>query len=303
MSSVVVMHEDDYFAKFARDLFAGGAATAVAKTTVAPIERLKLLLQVQDGNVHSTSSSKPFKGIVDYFVRIPKEEGFLAFWRGNLANVLRTFPMQSLNFAFKDLYKKPILAGVDKEKDFWKFFAGNLLAGGAAGVTGMTVVYPLDFIRTQLASDTGTGSERRFQGLHHCYASIVRSHGILGLYRGYFASFYFFFIYRAAYFGLFDTSRVFLLGDSKAHNNFFVVWALAQACTLVAAVTCYPMDTVRIRIIMDNERVFKNTLHCWKTIAKNEGYRVFYNGGFSNVLRTTGSAMVLAVYAEISKYF
>lgn len=35
--------------------------------------------------------------------------------------------MQSLNFAFKDLYKKPILTGVDKEKDFWRFFAGKML--------------------------------------------------------------------------------------------------------------------------------------------------------------------------------
>jgi len=121
MATVIVIHDENHLSKFARDLFAGGAATAVAKTTVAPIERLKLLLQVQDGLVHS-SGSKPFKGIIDYFVRVPKEEGVLAFWRGNWANVLRTFPMQSLNFAFKDLYKKSILADVDKDKEFWKFF-------------------------------------------------------------------------------------------------------------------------------------------------------------------------------------
>ena len=45
-----------------------------------------------------------FSGMVDCFVRIPKEQGFLAFWRGNLANVIRYFPTQALNFAFKDKY-------------------------------------------------------------------------------------------------------------------------------------------------------------------------------------------------------
>ena len=47
-----------------------------------------------------------FTGIIDCFVRIPKEQGFLAFWRGNLANVIRYFPTQALNFAFKDKYKQ-----------------------------------------------------------------------------------------------------------------------------------------------------------------------------------------------------
>jgi hypothetical protein len=53
----------------------------------------------------SKSISKPYTGIVDVFVRVPKEQGVLSFWRGNFANVLRYFPTQALNFMFKDLYK------------------------------------------------------------------------------------------------------------------------------------------------------------------------------------------------------
>lgn len=47
-----------------------------------------------------------FPGMVDCFVRIPKEQGLLSYWRGNLANVIRYFPTQALNFAFKDKYKQ-----------------------------------------------------------------------------------------------------------------------------------------------------------------------------------------------------
>lgn len=93
--------------------------------------------------------------MVDAFVRIPKEQGFAAFWRGNLANVIRYFPTQALNFAFKDKYKQIFLSGVDRKKQFWRFFLGNLASGGAAGATSLAFVYPLDFARTRLAADVG----------------------------------------------------------------------------------------------------------------------------------------------------
>ncbi|KAL9705966.1 hypothetical protein quinque_009484 [Culex quinquefasciatus] len=87
---------------FAKDFLAGGISAAVSKT---PIERVKLLLQIQ-AESQQIAADKQCKGIVDCFVRIPKEQGFGAFWRGNLANVIRYFPTQALNFAFKDVYKQ-----------------------------------------------------------------------------------------------------------------------------------------------------------------------------------------------------
>ena len=88
-------------------------------------------------------------GIVDCFVRIPKEQGVAAFWRGNLANVIRYFPTQALNFAFKDKYKAIFLGGVDKKTQVARYFVGNLASGGAAGATSLCFVYPLDFARTR----------------------------------------------------------------------------------------------------------------------------------------------------------
>jgi len=140
--------------KFAIDLATGGTAAAISKTAVAPIERVKLLLQVQDASA-TIAVDKRYKGIIDVLVRVPKEQGFISLWRGNLANVIRYFPTQALNFAFKDTYKNIFLKGLDKKKDFWKFFAGNLASGGAAGATSLCFVYPLDFARTRLAADVG----------------------------------------------------------------------------------------------------------------------------------------------------
>lgn len=76
--------------------------------------------------------------------------------------------------------------GVDKKKQFWRYFAGNLASGGAAGASSLCFVYPLDFARTRLAADIGKGpGERQFKGLGDCLVKVFKSDGLIGLYRGF----------------------------------------------------------------------------------------------------------------------
>lgn len=289
---------------FLKDFAAGGISAAIAKTAVAPIERVKLLLQVQQISKQIRPEDK-YKGIIDAFIRIPKEQGFTSLWRGNLANVVRYFPTQALNFAFKDIYKQIFLGGVDKKTQFWRFFAGNLASGGAAGATSLFFVYPLDFARTRLAVDVGKGSQREFNGLMDCLKKVFKSDGFVGLYRGFNVSVQGIIIYRAAYFGCYDTARD-LLPDPK-NTPIYISWAIAQVVTTVAGIVSYPLDTVRRRMMMQSglkksEMIYKNTMHCWYVIAKTEGMGAFFKGAFSNVLRGAGAAFVLVLYDEIKKY-
>jgi solute carrier family 25 (mitochondrial adenine nucleotide translocator), member 4/5/6/31 len=141
---------------FVKDLAAGGVSGAISKTAVAPIERVKLLLQTQDSNPRIKSGEIPrYKGIIDCFVRVSSEQGFLSFWRGNLANVIRYFPTQAFNFAFKDTIKG-MFPKYSPKTDFWRFFAVNLASGGLAGAGSLLIVYPLDFARTRLAAGTSS---------------------------------------------------------------------------------------------------------------------------------------------------
>jgi len=290
---------------FLKDFIAGGVAAAISKTAVAPIERVKLLLQVQHISKQITEDQR-YKGMVDCFVRIPKEQGFLSYWRGNLANVIRYFPTQALNFAFKDKYKQVFLGGVDKKTQFWRYFMGNLASGGAAGATSLCFVYPLDFARTRLAADVGKGAnQREFTGLGNCIAKIFKADGVVGLYRGFGVSVQGIIIYRAAYFGFFDTAKG-MLPDPK-NTPFLISWAIAQTVTTVAGIVSYPFDTVRRRMMMQSGRskadiVYKNTLHAWGVIYKVEGGAAFFKGAFSNVLRGTGGALVLVLYDEIKAF-
>ncbi|KAJ6371710.1 hypothetical protein OIU77_002096 [Salix suchowensis] len=99
---------------FMIDFLMGGVSAAVSKTAAAPIERVKLLIQNQDEMIKAGRLSEPYKGITDCFGRTMKEEGVLSLWRGNTANVIRYFPTQALNFAFKDYFKR--LFNFKKEK-------------------------------------------------------------------------------------------------------------------------------------------------------------------------------------------
>ena len=291
---------------FLQDLAVGGTAAAISKTLVAPIERVKLLLQVQAASKQIAEADQ-YKGIVDCFIRIPREQGIFSFWRGNLANVIRYFPTQALNFAFKDTYKKIFLSGVDKKTQFWRYFMGNLASGGAAGATGLCFVYPLDFARTRLAADVGKdAASREFTGLGNCLTTIARRDGLKGLYQGFGVSIQGIIVYRAAYFGSYDTAKG-MLPDPK-NTPIVISWLIAQTVTTGAGIISYPFDTVRRRMMMQSgrskeDRMYKGTIDCWRKIYKQEGGNAFFKGAFSNILRGTGGALVLVLYDELKKLF
>ena len=126
-----------------------------------------------------------YSGIFNCMARCVREEGLGSLWRGNLANIIRYFPTQALNFSFKDTFKI-YLCPWSFKKNPVKFFFGNLASGGAAGATSLLFVYPLDFARTRLGADIGkSAAERQFNGLLDCLMKIVKTDGVSGLYQGF----------------------------------------------------------------------------------------------------------------------
>ena len=101
--------------------------------------------------------SEPYKGVIDCVKKTAAAEGIIPFWRGNLANCIRYFPTQALNFAFKDKIK--ILFKQSKSDPYTVNFAKNIASGGVAGAMSLCFVYSLDFARTKLANDTKSGKK------------------------------------------------------------------------------------------------------------------------------------------------
>merc|ERR1712213_150059 len=185
-------------------------------------------------------------GVLDCTKRVLATEGVYPFWRGNLANVLRYFPTQALNFAFKDTIKAAF--ATPKSAPQWQKFATNIASGGFAGSMSLTVVYSLDFARTRLANDAkGKDGKRQYNGLIDVYKKTLASDGIGGLYRGFVISCVGIFIYRGLYFGLYDSLKPLLVGeDASVLLSFLLGWGV----TITAGLMSYPLDTIRRRMMM-----------------------------------------------------
>lgn len=292
---------------FLKDFLAGGVSGAIAKTATAPIERVKLIIQTQDANPKIMSGEvKRYTGIGDCFSRVASEQGIGAFWRGNFTNVIRYFPTQAFNFAFKDVIKA-MFPKADKNKEFGKFFAINMASGGLAGAGSLCIVYPLDYARTRLASDVGSG-KKSFNGLADCLVKTAKGPGgVMGLYNGFGVSVIGIIPYRGVYFGVNDT-----LADMNPYKKqrdavgLLSKFAIAQFTAILAGYASYPFDTVRRRLQMQSEKpqsewVYKGTMDCFGKIMAEEGVTALFKGAGANALRTVGSAMVLVLYGEIKE--
>jgi len=290
---------------FLIDFALGGVSGAIAKTCTAPIERVKLLIQTQDANPKIRSGEVArYTGIGDCFTRVYQEQGLGAFWRGNFTNVLRYFPTQAFNFAFKDTIKT-LFPKADPKKEFGKFFLINMASGGLAGAGSLCIVYPLDYARTRLASDVGTG-KAQFSGLGDCLVKTAKGPGgVMSLYNGFGVSVIGIIPYRGVYFGLYDTLRE--QNPYKKDKGFLGIiskFAVAQFTAISAGYASYPMDTVRRRLQMQSEKpqaewIYKGTMDCFKKIISEEGVGSLFKGAGANALRTVGSAMVLVLYDQL----
>jgi solute carrier family 25 (adenine nucleotide translocator) protein 4/5/6/31 len=166
-------------------------------------------------------------------------------------------------------------------------------------------VYSLDYCRTRLANDAKSGKkggERQFNGMVDVYRKTIASDGIQGLYRGFVISCVGIVVYRGFYFGLFDTLKPILLGDSA---NVFLSFALGYVVTISAGLLSYPIDTIRRRMMMTSGEAvkYKGSIDCTRQIVTNEGFMSLMKGAGANILRGVAGAGVLAGFDKLQEVY
>lgn len=141
-----------------------GVAGMCSKTAVAPLDRIKILLQAH---------SKHYKhlGVFSGLRQIVKLESFWALYKGNGAQMVRIFPYAATQFTAFEIYKKQ-LAIVLPPQFLYVKHADKFFAGAAAGVTAVTLTYPLDVVRARLAFQV-TG-EHKYSGIYNTAMTIFK---------------------------------------------------------------------------------------------------------------------------------
>ncbi|XP_034176795.1 ADP/ATP translocase 4 isoform X2 [Osmia lignaria lignaria] len=255
-----------------------GLLAMVFKTIVAPLERVKLILQTQSSSRQiGTAKRTAYSGFLDALVRIPKEQGFLSLWRGNLLSICRYFPAQAINFSCYDIYYNALLQIIQP----WTAYSHNLLpflSGGAVGVTTCILLFPLNFCNTRISVDLGDDKsvKREFLNLRDCLGKVYKNDGVRGFYEGMSLMASGMFIYRAAYFGIYTISkRIYLNANSSdstvqtMRTPFLVSLALAELSSFTGTMISYPLETIARQKMLWSGHGLKS----YVTTRQMRGYR------------------------------
>ncbi|KAK2637414.1 hypothetical protein Ddye_032206 [Dipteronia dyeriana] len=262
-------------------LIAGGVAGALSKTCTAPLARLTILFQVQ--GMHNDAATMRKANIWREASRIVSEEGFRAFWKGNLVTIAHRLPYSSVNFYAYEHYKKllHVIPGLQSRRES---MSANLcihfVAGGLAGITAASATYPLDLVRTRLAAQTNV---MYYRGIGHALQTIFRDEGVLGLYKGLGATLLGVGPSIAISFSVYETLRSYWQLQRPRDSTVLVSLACGSLSGIASSTATFPLDLVRRRKQLEGvggrARVYTTGLFgIFKHIIRTEGFRGLYRG-------------------------
>ncbi|XP_014491129.1 calcium-binding mitochondrial carrier protein SCaMC-2-B-like [Vigna radiata var. radiata] len=272
-----------------RYLIAGGVAGATSRTATAPLDRLKVVMQVQTTRAHIMPAIKA----------IWREGGLLGFFRGNGLNVLKVAPESAIRFYSYEMLKTFIVRAKGEETQANIGPMGRLLAGGIAGAIAQTAIYPMDLVKTRLQTYACEG--RRIPSLGTLSKDIWLQEGPRAFYRGLIPSLLGIIPYAgidlAAYETLKDMSKQYITGDGEPGP--LVQLGCGTVSGAVGATCVYPLQVVRTR--MQAQRSYKGMGDVFRKTYKNEGFKGFYKGIFPNLLKVVPSASITYLVYESTK--
>jgi len=285
-----------------KDYLSGFIAAAISKAAGEPFSRVVTILQTQDANprissVNYSGGIPRYTGVFNVLYRVTREQGVVAHWRGLLPTVVAWVPMQAYNFACKD-FVRSLLPRYDMKKQFWLWFGSNMASGALAGATSAAVTYPFHFASIRLQADVGvagTGSGRDFAGM----VDVIQKNAGTPLYKGFGVSILGIVVYRAAYFGFYDSAK-----EVFRPRNIVFKYAIAQGVVLSAGLASYPFQLVQHRLIMQagaSEPIYTGVLDCVRKIVKTEGTSGLFKGAGARIFMQFSGAFLLIAYDKIKE--
>ncbi|GAQ89807.1 calcium-binding mitochondrial carrier protein [Klebsormidium nitens] len=294
-------------------LFAGAVAGAVSRTATAPLDRLKVLLQVQrqiapaalstELGGAATLATVRGSGMAAGLAHIYKEGGVQGFFRGNGINVLKVAPESAIKFAAFEMLK-PILcryftSSLPKQGEAPRIStAGRVVSGGLAGMIAQTAIYPLEVVKTRI--QTAPSSVPR-PTLLRCAAEVYSSAGLRGFFRGLGASLAGVFPYAGLDLAVYETLKAQVEKSTWAESGTLTQLGCGTASGALGATAVYPLQVVRTRLqasLRGDPHGYTGMVDCFTKILNEEGPRAFYKGLAPNLLKVVPAASITYVVYE-----
>ncbi|GFY92332.1 adenine nucleotide transporter 1 [Actinidia rufa] len=267
-----------------KSLVAGGVAGGVSRTAVAPLERLKILLQVQ--NPHNIK----YNGTVQGLKYIWRTEGFRGLFKGNGTNCARIVPNSAVKFFSYEQASKGILWYYQQQtgnEDAQLTPLLRLGAGACAGIIAMSATYPMDMVRGRLTVQTEK-SPYQYRGMFHALSTVLREEGPRALYKGWLPS---------------------VIG-------WFRMWVSTLLSGTIGQTVAYPLDVIRRRmqmvgwsnaasVITGDGRSkapleYRGMIDAFRKTVRHEGFRALYKGLVPNSVKVVPSiAIAFVTYEQV----
>ena len=267
-----------------KNLFLGGISGCISRTIVAPMDKIKILMQYK-------KTTLPFNIFLKNNI---KQEGFLNLWKGNGANLIRIFPFSGLQFVVYDFCKDNLLKNKKNTN------TERLLCGGVSGIVATTFTHPFDVIKHRLMCYPNINTFKEAS------IDIYKENGgnIKNYFKGYGSTICSLTPFIALNFATFDFLKENIIKNNENNeNNTATTLTIGGVSALFSQTVCYPLDTIRRRM-QNKELIYKNGLDAGKKILKQEGILSFYKGLLPNILRMVpNTAIRFTIFDYLKKIF
>ncbi|XP_057673910.1 calcium-binding mitochondrial carrier protein SCaMC-3b isoform X2 [Corythoichthys intestinalis] len=278
-----------------RQLVAGAMAGAVSRTGTAPLDRLKVFLQVHGSMSHGKNLWSGLRGMI-------QEGGVSSLWRGNGINVLKIAPESAIKFMAYEQIKRLIRGSRE---------GGSLrvqerfLAGSLAGATAQTIIYPMEVLKTRLTLRT-TG---QYSGMADCARQILKREGVRAFYRGYLPNTIGIIPYAGIDLAVYETLKNAWLQRyclNSADPGVLVLLGCGTVSSTCGQLASYPLALIRTRMQAQASTEYNPKLTMvgqFRYILSNEGVSGLYRGIAPNFLKVIPAVSISYVVYEHMKKF
>ncbi|KAA0708475.1 Calcium-binding mitochondrial carrier protein SCaMC-1 [Triplophysa tibetana] len=270
-----------------RQLVSGAVAGAVSRTGTAPLDRMKVFMQVHSSKTNKISLASGFKQMI-------KEGGVASLWRGNGVNVIKIAPETAIKFMGYEQFKKLLTKEGGKIQPHERFMAGSL-----AGATAQTAIYPMEVMKTRLT----LGKTGQYSGMFDCAKKILKKEGVKAFYKGYIPNILGIIPYAGIDLAVYETLKNAWLSryaKDTANPGLFVLLGCGTVSSTCGQLASYPLALIRTRMqaqasLEGSEQVSMTKLV--QKILKNEGFFGLYRGILPNFMKVIPAVSIsYAVY-------
>mmetsp|Transcript_16482 Transcript_16482/g.49767 ORF Transcript_16482/g.49767 Transcript_16482/m.49767 type:complete len:290 (-) Transcript_16482:125-994(-) len=265
---------------------AAAVGAAVAEAATLPTDVAKVRLQVQT----TSGGEARYRGIVDCVVKVGRNEGVRALWKGLVPALVRQVSYHSFTFVLYEPIKALVSgaspAGVPPS------YLQRLVSAGLAAAIAITLFNPTEVLKTQMQASTTSAS------MKEVVARVWDKDGLKGFWAGVRPNVVRTFLVNGAEIGTYDEAKQFMvpfIGDGLvAHVGASGVAGLVSACVST------PADVVKTRFMNSagSDQAYRGILHAGAAIVRQEGCCALYKGFALIVVRKLLWCMVFFVIYE-----